>query len=177
MDTTTAHTSVDELTAAIRTRLGPETHWRLHTHPDGNAVELIPDTPPPGDVVLAAITGDTRVGAVVSYARARAAELHAPLRLVHVWTGHCWEIDAYRMGPETPAQADLMLATAMREGLTPTETAATERQILHDDDAGAALRALADHAALLVVGAAAGPVGDTTGSLIGHTACPLALVT
>ncbi|MBO3740232.1 universal stress protein [Actinoplanes flavus] len=176
MDTMTAHTSTGELIAAIRARLGPETHWRLRPHPDRDAVELVPDTPPPGDVVLAAITEDARLGAVVDYARARAAELHAPLRLVHVWTGRGRKIGAVRMSPESPAHADLMLATAVRDGLTPAETAAAERQILHDDDPGAALRALADHAVLLVVGAAAGHVGDTTGALIGHTACPLALV-
>ncbi|GGN08971.1 nucleotide-binding universal stress UspA family protein [Actinoplanes campanulatus] len=176
MGTTVAGTPVDRLAVAIRMRLGPGTRWRLRTYPARNAVELIPDMPPTGDVVLAAITEDSLRDAVVSYARERAAELHAPLRLVHVWTGHCRQIGGLRLLPELPAHADLMLAAAARDGLTPVERAAAERQILHDEDPGTALRVLADHAGLLVVGAAADPVGSTTGALIGHTVCPLALV-
>ncbi|GGN84532.1 hypothetical protein GCM10010112_64000 [Actinoplanes lobatus] len=176
MDTTTALTSVDRLAAAIRTRLGPESRWRLRVHPDRYAVELIPQAPPPAALVLAAITEDARQDAVMTYARLRATELRARLRLVHVCTGRGRETDGVRMRPETLAQADLLLAAAVHDGLGPAEIAAAERQILHDEDPGAALRVLAEHAALLVVGADADAVGATSGALIGRTACPLALV-
>ncbi|MEV0895411.1 universal stress protein [Actinoplanes sp. NPDC049802] len=171
MDTTASYTSVERLAAAIREHLDADGPWRPHADPDRHAVELTPATRPPGDVVLAAITEDAALDAVLGYARARAAEQGLPLRLVHVWTGHGREAAGVRMRPESLAHADLLLASAAHELGMPAE-----RQILHDTDPGAALRALGDHAALLVVGASPDLHGHTARALVGRTACALALV-
>jgi hypothetical protein len=64
----------------------------------------------------------------------------------------------------------------------PTPHAPTaERAILHDDDAGRALRDLSHECRLLVVSSATGTtgsrvLGETVVSLIGRIACPLAVV-
>lgn len=120
-----------------------------------------------GNVVLAAIDDDTGAGPVLTHARAEAARLGVPLRVVHVWARR-----RQRM-----ADADRMTSRRIADHLPPEVAAVVERQLLHDADPVRALIPLSRGAALLVVAAKAdGSLGGTASRLIGHTSCPLAIV-
>jgi nucleotide-binding universal stress UspA family protein len=182
MSTTASHTSVGSLVTAIRAVLPADTPWRLRLTPDQAGVELSCGRPPPGTVVAAAITDDGSSAAAVAYAQTHASEMAVPLRLVHVWTGASREADGVRMHADRPPHADLLIASAAYDTLDTAEADRVEREILHDADPAAALRAFSSEALLLVVGAVSGPVtvdhalGSTTRALIGRTACPLVVV-
>jgi K+-sensing histidine kinase KdpD len=118
-----------------------------------------------GTVVLAAIDDDGKGAAILAYARRRACRLRTPLRVVHVWTGRWYD---------QVSDSDRLLSDLLQD-LPPGETAAVERQILHDDDPARALIELSREAALLVMSGGS-TRGRTVRRLAGRTWCPLAVV-
>jgi hypothetical protein len=164
---------LDEIVAAIA-RL-PEPPVMRFTGIAGDAVVVAGTSPVRRDaVVVAAIDDDANPGPIITYAVAQARRSGAPLRVVHVWTGPLVSPD------DRMSHADCLLAGVLREHLLdPADP--VEREILHDAEPAAALLALSQEAALLVVAASSDtlPVtvlGDTVRTLIGRTACPLAIV-
>lgn len=134
-------------------------------------------------VVAAAVDDDTNPGRILRYAAAEARRLDVPLRVVHVWTGFGTSVRGARMSRhDRMCDADCLLSAVLYDHLTQEEADATEREILHDEDAVNALIALSAEASLIVVGArsepATGgePLGDTVRALLGRTACPLAVL-
>ncbi|MFI1996635.1 universal stress protein [Actinoplanes sp. NPDC020271] len=173
---------IEELAAAIRDHLPGNTPWRVRLSAGHDAVELVGGASSTGDVVGAAVTDDAHAGEVLTQAWYRSCHRDAKLRAVHVWTGRRAESTGVHSRPDRPHAADLLLSEALYDALPPDEADATEREILHDRDPAKALRALSHDLGLLVVAAASGPVtqarpfGATVAALIGHTACPLAVV-
>jgi universal stress protein family protein len=133
----------------------------------------------PAAPVLAAIDDDNGAGPVLAYALGRAAALGAPLRLVHVCTGHpkCGGRDHAEM-----SDADHLMSGCLAQCVPPDEAVPVERQILHDADPVRALIALSRQARLLVVASASDPhapdgqLGSTALRLAGHAHCPVAIV-
>jgi K+-sensing histidine kinase KdpD len=169
MDTKLNGLAVDRLAAAVRERLGSDRADRVRRYPEYGVVEVITPSRPAGTVVVAAISDDAGSGAVVRYANHRAQDLGLRLRVTHVWHRR------------SAAVTDLLLTSVLFDCLEPHEAAAAERAILHDPDTGRALRALSHESRLLVVSSATEVtdsrlLGDTVASLIGRTACPLAIV-
>lgn len=168
MDRTQNSAAVDRLAAAVRARLGDDQAGRVHRFPDHGVVEVSAPARPDGTVVLAAIAEDAGARTVVRYANHRAWELGVPLRVAHAWSRRSATV------------TDRLLTSALFDYLDPRDAAAAERAILHDHDAGRALRALSHDCRLLVVSSATETtghrlLGDTVVSLIGRTACPLAI--
>ncbi|GIE29727.1 hypothetical protein Ait01nite_027720 [Actinoplanes italicus] len=169
MDRNLNSIAVDRLAAAVRARLRDDLADHVRGFPEHGVVEVTTPSPPRGAVVVAAVSGDAGSCAVVRYANHRALDLGVPLRVAHAWSGRSAMV------------TDLLLTSVLFECLGPHDAAAAERAILHDPDAGNALRALSHESRLLVVSSATGLtgsrlLGDTVVSLIGHTACPLAIV-
>jgi hypothetical protein len=168
MDRTVSGITVGRLAAAVLAQFG-DSRPELHVDPQWGVVEVTTPSHPDGVVVAAAVTGAPSSCAVVRYAHHRARGLGLPLRVAHTWSRR------------TPEMTDLLLTSILYDCLSPSDAAAAEREILHDRDVGRALRALSNEARLLVVSSvtdsAGGRIlGDTVVSLIGHTACPLAIV-
>jgi hypothetical protein len=169
MDKTLSGIAVDRLAAAVRARLGDDQADRVRGYPEHGVVEVSTPAAPQGIMVLAAVTEDAGACAVVRYANHRARELGLPLRVAHAWS------------QRSATVTDLLLTSTLFDCLNPDDAAAAERAILHDPDAGRALRALSRECHLLVVSSATSPagsriLGDTATALIGRTACPLAIV-
>ncbi len=125
----------------------------------------------------AAVDDDPQAGRILRCAAGRARELGVPLRVVHVWT------DRGEAAERPPwCRADHMVTCALYDHLPQEEAGAAEREILHDLAAGPALAALSTSAAVMVVAARGGPspggepLGGTVRSLLGRTACPLAIL-
>jgi nucleotide-binding universal stress UspA family protein len=134
-------------------------------------------------IVAAAVDDDANPGRILRYAAAEARRLDVPLRVVHVWTGFGTSRPGARMSRhDRMCDADCLLSAVLYDYLTQDEADATEREILHDEDAVSALIALSVEASLIVVGARSGPatgdepLGDTVRALLGRTACPLAVL-
>jgi hypothetical protein len=168
MDRTVSGIAVDRLAAAVLAQLD-DGRPEIHVDPQWGVVEVTTPSRPDGAVVAAAVTGAASSCAVVRYAHHRARSLGLPLRVAHTWDRR------------TPEATDVLLTSILYDCLSPSDAAAAEREILHDRDVGRALRALSNEARLLVVSsvtdAAGGRIlGDTVVSLIGRTACPLAIV-
>jgi hypothetical protein len=168
MNRTLSSIAVDRLAAAVRARLGDVPADRVHRFPEHGVVDVSTPATPDGAVVLAAVTEDAGACAVVRYANYRARELGVPLRVAHAWNRRSAMV------------TDLLLTSALFDCLNPHDAAAAERAILHDPDAGRALRALSRECRLLVVSSATTMtgsrlLGNTVISLIGRTDCPLAI--
>ena len=138
---------------------------------------------PRRSVVAAAVDDDANPGRILRYAAAEARRLDVPLRVVHVWPGLGTSVRGARMSRhDRMCDADCLLSAVLYDHLTQDEADATEREILHDEDAVSALIALSAEASLVVVGArsepatGAEPLGDTVRALLGRTACPLAVL-
>jgi hypothetical protein len=148
------------------------------------ATVLVPGTGRARDgVVVAAIDDDGNASQIIAYARARSARLRVPLRVAHVWAGRGTGPGGLRMPrQERAGYADRLLAAAVHDFVPAGERLAAERHILHDDDTAHALTDLSRDAALLVVALNSDPTasdilpGHTTRGLVGHTACPLAIL-
>jgi hypothetical protein len=169
MDRTLSSIAVDRLAAAVHARLGDDRAGHVHKYSEYGVVEVSTPASPDGTVVLAAVTGDAGACAVVRYANHRAGELGVPLRVAHAWSRRSAMV------------TDRLLTSTLFDCLNPDDAAAAERAILHDPDAGRALRALSRECRLLVVSSATETtgsrlLGDTVISLIGRTACPLAIM-
>jgi hypothetical protein len=166
MDRTLDSSAVDRLAAAISAHLGDERAGQVRRYPEHGVVEVTTPSRPEGTVVVAAIAEDPGSTAVVRYASHRARDLGVRLRVAHAWHRRSATV------------TDLLLSSVLSDSLRPIDAAAAERAILHDDDAGRALRDLSHECRLLVVSAATGSrlLGDTVISLIGRVACPLAVV-
>lgn len=136
-----------------------------------------------GRMVAAAVDDDHNPGPVLRYASAEALRLGVPMRVVHVWTEDSSPLPSglRRHRHDRACDADQLLADVLYENLPTGDANAAERQILHDPDPVHALVALSAEAAELVVGVRGdgtrnGLLGDTVRRLVGHTACPLAVL-
>ena len=189
--------SVEEMGAAVRREL----HRRF---PDRAGAEEIPVTctrwadadgrstpvvlvgapaPAAGRPVVAAVDDDGCTSRVVRHAAEQARRLAVPLRVVHVWTGQDRSAPCPRTRYHDGAcDADRLLSAVLYDHLPQAEADAAEREIRHDSAVVPSLAALSATASLVVVAAcsrppsADEPLGDTVRALVGHTACPLAVL-
>jgi len=164
---------------AVAGEHGPEP-WVLR---QGDAIMVAGATPTVrGRMVAAAVDDDHNPGPVLRYAAAEALRLGVPMRVVHVWTEDSSPLPCglRRHRHDRMCDADQLLADVLYESLPTQDADAAERQILHDPDPVHALVALSAEAAELVVGVRGDGtrevLGDTVRRLVGHTACPLAVL-
>jgi len=134
-------------------------------------------------VVVAAVDDDGNASRIIAYALANSARLRVPLRIAHVWVRRGTGAGGLRMPrQERIGHADRLLSAVLHDFVPDGERPMTERQILHDEDPAHALAALSREAVLLVVALNSDPTasdalpGHTTEGLIGHTVCPLAIL-
>jgi hypothetical protein len=174
---------VDGLIAALLREVDHRTPDAVHPCLRGGAVVVgVPTRGIGGAAVAAAVDEDGNTGRIITYAADAAHRLHAPLRVVHVWTGRTATSGVLMAQHDSMSDADRLLSTIVYDHLPAEEVAATERAILHDDDPGRALVGLSARTSLMVIAARSGPgttrdpLGATVRALLGRTACPLAVL-
>jgi nucleotide-binding universal stress UspA family protein len=163
--------------------------WRLSptpaaVHVSDDAVVVDVSSPAEDDaVVVAAVEDDGNPGRIIRYAAAQAHKRSVPLRVVHVWTDRATSGAGVRVcRHDRMSDADRLLSAILYDHLPAESADGVEREILHDRDPVSALIALSAGASLIVVAARSGQtkggeaLGDTARGLVGHTACPLALL-